>query len=431
VVSAASFLVLAQTTGAAAQEQPNPFLFLKPWLEKRFGAPNEIRPAEQPQVERSAAPQGPALSPDAGTTAAAPAAAAPDPGPADEPPSGRVRTQIEPETARGREAEGTAPDGIGAAAIDRADPGFTGAPLPIDPADIGAPGEPAAAPREEAPQPLRLAVLAGRDPSALLRTLAPVREGLAAELGRPVELLPVATWGAMIDAQVQRRIDGGFYSAAAYAVAEEECRCLDPLVAPASADGSAAFRAVIVARRASGIASPADLAGRIVATGVPDSIGARRMQLAGLMAEGYDPADFRLRSAGSAEAAVRLVLDGSADAAFAWGSFDDAPGRARGTLPAMAARGEVRLDDLAVIWRSAPVGHGPLAVSRSLPEEEKSALEDYFLDLAGMEPAAYDRLNPLYEGGYVPVEQEDYAGVAVLATQDVEAVRPSGVTPPR
>jgi phosphonate transport system substrate-binding protein len=401
IVCTTCLFALACAPAASAQDQPNPFRLLKPWLEGRFGE-SEVRPGGPPR----------AVDPDR-SGSSAPPPAVPDTEADETAQPGRIRTQISPDAVTGTPVDrATLRTELPAAAT-------------IDETDAGQPR--ATAPREEPPQPLRLAVLAGRDPSALLRTLAPISERLGAELGRPVEFLPVATWGAMIDAQVERRIDGGFYSAAAYAVAEEECRCLEPLVAPASADGATAYRAVIVARLGSGIRSPADLAGRVVATGAPDSIGARRMQLAGLMAEGVDPGAFRLRTAWSAEAAVRLVLEGSVDAAFAWGSLGRGAGEPpRGTLAELASRGESVATDLEVIWRSAPIGHGPFAVLRTLSDAEKSALEDYLLDLDAMEPHAYDRLNPLYEGGYVAVEQEDYAGLGALATQDIEALRPPG-----
>ncbi len=38
-------------------------------------------------------------------------------------------------------------------------------------------------------------------------------------------------------------------------------------------------------------------------------------------------------------------------------------------------------------------------------------------------PAAYDGLNPFYGGGYAPVDPGDYAGLKVLAAQNVDALR--------
>jgi hypothetical protein len=37
-------------------------------------------------------------------------------------------------------------------------------------------------------------------------------------------------------------------------------------------------------------------------------------------------------------------------------------------------------------------------------------------------PEAYDGLNPFYGGGYAPVDPHDYAGLEILAAQDVDAL---------
>jgi phosphonate transport system substrate-binding protein len=260
---------------------------------------------------------------------------------------------------------------------------------------------------------------------ATMAATEPVAEGLRQELGRPVEILPMSSYGAMVDAQATQRIDGGFYSAAAYAAAETACRCLEPIVAPAAADGTSAYYSIVVARAGSGIDSPADLEGKIVALGAPDSVGGRRMPLAGLMAEGTDPRRFGgVRQTASAEAAVRLLLSGAADAAFAWSSLtgDADQGYSRGTLADLVARGELAMRDVAVVWRSPPIAHGPFAVLKSLPEEDKRRMEAYLLGLEASAPAAYDKLDPYYGGGFAAVEPADYAGLAVLAAENVDAL---------
>ena len=441
----AVILLLPSAAAVAQEQQPNPFRFLRPWLERQLGGRDASRPDEPPPPpEPPAADGGAPAEPDIA-------------GPETQPPEAE---------AAAADPEGPEPSGEQAAGVPAQQEPAPGAaelpPLPDEEeepaaAAEGAAGGPASAtggrvtgtipslrdlrstedgpgieqalatsPREEAPQPLRLAVLAGSDPGATIRDLAPLTDALGAAVGRPVEILPVASYGAMIDAQIQRRIDGGFYSAAAYAVAEAECRCLEPIVAPASADGTAAYHAIIVARPDSGIESAADLEGRTVAMGAADSIGARRMQLAGLMAEGIDPAEFGgVFTVGSAEEAVRLAAQDAVDAAFAWSSLsgDMASGYSRGTLADLIARGEIGAGDVSIVWRSPPIAHGPLAVLRSLPDAEKQALESLLLGLERSEPAAYDRLNPFYGGGYVAVEPDDYSGLAAIATQNVGALR--------
>jgi phosphonate transport system substrate-binding protein len=270
---------------------------------------------------------------------------------------------------------------------------------------------------------------------ATMRAIEPVAEALTGTLGREVEILPLSSYAAMIDAQGQRRIDGGFYSASSFALAEANCRCLEPIVAPAAADGSVAYYAIIVAAPEYGIASVAGLQGKTVAMGEEDSIGGRRMQLAGLLAEGVDPSRFgAVREVESAEEAVRLVVSGEADAAFAWSSMtgDLQNGYSRGTLTDLVARGEIDMSEIGVVWRSSAITHGPFAVSKTLDEALKSQMEAYLVGLDRAAPEAYDMLNPYYSGGYVAVEPEDYSGLQALASQNVDEVRlpPAPPKPP-
>ncbi len=303
---------------------------------------------------------------------------------------------------------------------------------PADPADTR-PDQLAETPAETVdtkPEALRFAVLAGRSVAATMAAVGPVAEELSGILGRPVEILPLASYGAMIDAQAQRRIDGGFYSAAAFAAADKSCICLEPVVAPRASDGTLAYHAVIVARASAGITSVADLADKTVAIGAADSIGARRMQLAGLLSEGVDPATMfgAVLEVESAEAAVRLVASGAADAAFAWSSLAGRVdgGYSRGTLTQLVAGGEIAMDALAVIWRSPAIAHGPFAVMRALAEEDKGKIEKYLVALSAASPAAYDMLDPFYGGGYAPVDPQDYGGLETLLAEDVDALHLPG-----
>jgi phosphonate transport system substrate-binding protein len=234
----------------------------------------------------------------------------------------------------------------------------------------------------------------------------------------------------MIESQKLGRIDGGFYSASAYALAQSACHCLEPLVAPAASDGTSAYFAILVTNSD---ASPEDLAGlkgKSVAVAAADSVGGRRMPLAALLAEGIDVESFfsDIRDVGSAQQAVRLMISGEVDAAFAWTSLsgDIAAGYSRGTLSDLVAAGEIEMSEVVLVWRSPAITHGPVALGTSATDAEKQALESYLLGLEQGDPAAYDALNPFYAGGYIPVNAEDYSGITVLADQDVDAIRIAG-----
>lgn len=436
--------VIAFSSAAIAQEEDdgNPLRFLKPWIERQlFGRETSDEGAEDavPAVPAEGAATGEAAPGQAASPEAAAVEPAPDgvlptmPAPA---PDAATPTAVAPNEV-GAAPTTSAPADDAALRGSAAPDGATAIETPLDalqsgpfeaatdPATLSAP---AAAPAP--PEPLRFAVLAGRSAFATLAAVGPIAEELQAILGRPVEILPLTSYGAMIDAQVQRRIDGGFYSAAAYAVADARCACLEPLVAPKASDGTLAYHAVIVARTGSGIASPSDLSGKTVALGAADSLGARRMQLAGLLSEGIDPAlTFgAVLEVESPETAVSLVASGGADAGFAWSSLAGGAesGYSRGTLTNLVASGQVSMDGLSIVWRSPAIGHGPFAAMRTLSEEDKGKIEAYLLGLSATRPAAYDMLDPFYGAGYAVVDAQDYSGLETLLAQNIEDLRLPG-----
>jgi phosphonate transport system substrate-binding protein len=391
---------------ATAQSVDELLDMVKPWIKQQIFGERAPQPAPEdsaPETRSSddALPGGPAE--DAGDAAAG---GSRDEGVLDE---GRAAVDMPSETGTASlpdisvPLEG-APDALSAPPVDIA-------PAPVDPG----------------PPTLRFAVLAGRSAAETIGTVGPLADELGTILGRPVEILPMSSYAAMIDAQIERRIDGGFYSASAFALADTRCQCLEPIVAPRAFDETLAYHAVIVARAGSEIRSVSDLEGRKVAVGAADSVGARRMQLAGLMSSGLDPATFLggVIEVTSANDAVRLLRDRQADAAFAWSSLsgDVAGGYSRGTLAQLVAGGEIAMSDFTIVWRSPPIMHGPFAVLRSMDVKEKDRIASFLLTLEATHPAAYDLLNPFYGGGYAPVDAADYGAMEELAAQDVDALR--------
>ncbi len=418
-------LALLAPTGALAQEEGGPLRFLKPWLDRQLRGEET---APQGAIEPGATPDT-AVAP-APSAEPADAAATPEAAVAPAPPSAE-RTPAEAADSA------PAPDHDAAVAakppVDASEPAAAPSAVAAEPGESAMPDPKSGERTPPAAVPLRFAVLAGRDVSATMRALGPMADELQRAVGRPVEIQPMSSYAAMIDAQTERRVDGGFHSAASFAEAQARCDCLEPLVAPKAGDATLAFHALIVSPSDSGIDSPADLEGKVVAMGASDSIGARRMQLAGLLEASIDPATFfdAVIETESAEAALRAMMSGSADAAFAWSSLagDAKSGYSRGTLADLVAAGEISMDEIAIVWRSPPIAHGPFAVLSTLPDADKAKIASYLSTLYARNPAAYDVLNPLYAGGYSAVDARDYSGLAALTTMNVDAVMLPGAPP--
>jgi phosphonate transport system substrate-binding protein len=388
----AGAVALCWASYASAQQEDSPFRYLRPTV------------APAPHAAASGGQDGATINSTDGadeTAASAPVEAAPP-----------ATVLIAPPAPEGGASVPSPPSADGAPDVSR-DGGI--------PPEPSVPAEPA---KSEPARALRLGVLAPRDVAGVKATLEPMIGDLTQALGNPVEILPMASYGAMVDAQLQRRIDGGFYSAASFALVQASCGCLQPIAAPAATDGTRAYHAVIVARRDAGIATVADLKGKTVAVAAQDSIGGRRMQLAGLLAEGVDVEGLfaGVRAVGSPQQAVQLLAAGEVDAAFAWSSLSGDPERgfSRGTLADLAAQGDFPTDRFAIVWRSRPIAHGPVAVLKNLPDAEKSALTNYLVTLSEAQPDAYDRLSPYYAGGFAAVDAKDYAGLAILVQEKVD-----------
>jgi phosphonate transport system substrate-binding protein len=322
-------------------------------------------------------------------------------------------------------ASGTEPDltleplpGVSQSEIDeiRSTLGGEGSETAGDSADFADPDEPAK-------PPFRIGIVPRGDPERFVKRLQPMQEGLSDLLDRPVEILPMSTYSAMINAHTLRRIDLGFYSASAFVAADRICRCVDPLVLPMADDGTSAYYAIIVARQDSAIRAVADLEGRKIAATSADSIAGYRIQMASLISEGVEPATFfsEVEMVGSATDALLHVRDGLADAAFVWSSMTggQASGYSRGPLAYLVGAGEIDMADLAIIWQSKPIAHAPVVVLKSLTAAERDVVRTYLLALPESDTATYDLLDVHYGGGFKAAEISDFRGVGILADVDL------------
>lgn len=277
----------------------------------------------------------------------------------------------------------------------------------------------------------RIGIVPRGDPDRFVKQLRPLETGLSELLGRPVDILPMASYSAMINAHTLRQIDVGFYSASAFVTADHLCRCVEPIVVPAASDGTVAYYAIIVARQDSGIRAIADLEGKAVAAASEDSIAGYRMQAASLVGDGIDFRTYfsRLEMAGSATDALLRLRDGTVDAAFAWSSMagDQRSGYSRGPLAHLVARGDLDMADIAIIWQSKPIAHAPVVGSKSLTASEREAVRTYLMALPESDTAIYDLLDPYFGGGYRAADAADFRGIGILAEIDLRG--PPAVDP--
>ncbi|MDR3493305.1 MAG: phosphate/phosphite/phosphonate ABC transporter substrate-binding protein [Ancalomicrobiaceae bacterium] len=250
--------------------------------------------------------------------------------------------------------------------------------------------------------------------------LEPFRAYVAEQLGVPVEIVVVKDGQALIDAAASHRIDYAVFSAAAYAMAVKTCGCVEPLAAPKSIDGSAGVRAILVVRNDSRYRQPSDLAGKVLSAPGVQSVASHLVAFAALAAEGADPAKLfgRIDTAKGPEAALRALLDKTADAALVWSTLqgDEGEGYDRGTLHDLVAKHVLDMHAIRIVWKSDLIPNGPHAVRSELPLTVKNELRDLLVGLADKAPEAYDAIEPTFGGGFVPIGQSSFLPLLRIVT---------------
>ncbi|MCV0395010.1 MAG: PhnD/SsuA/transferrin family substrate-binding protein [Rhizobiaceae bacterium] len=226
-------------------------------------------------------------------------------------------------------------------------------------------------------------------------TLGAVRDALSRALGLKIEIVLARDQTAMIDAAAAGQVDYGVYSALAYATAWRLCACMEPLLAPLGADGSAGIRAVLI-----------------------EEVDAAEERLIAVMAEYSVPTahpgkidmgpEWTIVETTSMEKAERLFADGEAGALSGWEAVDEkGEAIAGGTLARLAAAG-IDGSRLRVVRRSDPVPYGPHAVRRTLPGQVKKALGEFLVSLGEDHTRLRDALEPRLTGPFRPVVHDDY-----------------------
>lgn len=180
---------------------------------------------------------------------------------------------------------------------------------PTPPAPAG-PAVPAAAGGD----PIRLALVPEHDVFALRKSYQKLATYLSQELGRPVQIVTLNTFEAVLLDFEEKQIEGAFLGSlvAVLAMDRHDAR---PVVKPQRADGSSTYRGVIFVKEDSPIQSLADLRGRKVAGVRTTTAGClfsiQQFLKAGLLEGERRPTAL---SVGTHDDVVKAVMNGQADA---------------------------------------------------------------------------------------------------------------------
>ncbi len=263
-----------------------------------------------------------------------------------------------------------------------------------------------ASPLTAAEAPFKIVFIAYENPDQLLEDVRPVATFLERKLGRKVETFVATDYAAVVEALRNGSADVGFMGPLQYLLAHAHAGAT-PLLGELY-KGKATYNSRIFVRKDSGLASPEQLRGKVIAFVDPISSSGYLYPLeifrrAGLLERREDADRFfrRVYFAGGDEQALRAVLNGFVDAAGI------------GEFALQLLRGEDRSQVTSIAESPAIPSHCVVA-RRGLDAKTAGEFKAALLGLAGSSDK--DLLRVLYNvDGYVEISHATYADAERLA----------------
>lgn len=272
--------------------------------------------------------------------------------------------------------------------------------LPVGASDAQTP-VPAA--RCESPPRLRFAVIPKTQDDAQTQGYRLMARALSQALALPVEMLPAASYSAVVQGLQAGRIDIAELGPATYVQMQRSGAVAVPFAAMVNTAGALSrYRALLVVRRSARWRGWQDLRGATLSLVDPASTsGALLPRLAMRKQTGMELEEYfsRVSYAGSHNRALSAVRDGLVDAAFVSSE----------RLELAQERGLVKADELRTLWTSAPLPTDALVMRRKLCPALQARLRQVFVQQQALLLPA---LQALGKQGLVAVDESDYAEVA-------------------
>jgi phosphonate transport system substrate-binding protein len=255
----------------------------------------------------------------------------------------------------------------------------------------------------ELPPRLRLAFIPKNHEEAQASGYRLLAQALGAALDMPVDLVPAASYSAVVQGLQGGRIDVAELGPATYVQMQRSGASARPVAAMVRQAGVLTrYHALLVVRSGSRFRRWQDLQGRTLSLVDPASTSGALLPRQAMKAQtGMHLEDYfsRVSYAGSHTRAIAAVRDGLVDAAFV--SSD--------SLEMAQQRKAVKEGALRSLWISPPLPTDPLVVRRALCPALQARLRSVWL---ARQPLLLPALQLLGKQGLVAVDESDYAQVA-------------------
>ncbi|KJK10041.1 phosphonate ABC transporter substrate-binding protein [Pseudomonas sp. 5] len=213
---------------------------------------------------------------------------------------------------------------------------------------------------------MSIGLIPSEDSQAMIESSKQVLADLERQLGMPVKPFVATDYNGVIEALRAGKLDVAYLGPFSYVLAHQVAGVDAFAVAVTKKAGKSAYRSQIVARKDSGIKQLSDLKGHTFAFVDPSSASGHLFPKAGLEAAGYQPDKLfsRVIFSGSHDASILAVANRKVDAAAV----------ADRIYASAVAQGQVKPDELQIVWSSADIPESPMVWRQDLDPALKQKL---------------------------------------------------------
>lgn len=266
----------------------------------------------------------------------------------------------------------------------------------------------------------RIGILGGENAQDRMNSFQCLADYTAEELGVETKLFAPADYNGVIQGLLGGTLDMAWMGSSGYAaVYLQDPEAVEPVLVKINLDGSYGYHSIGFARKDSGIASLADMKGKVFGFGDPNSTSGYLIPSIEIPQAGesitMDSGDYfgEVKFTGGHEQTIVAVANGDIDGGVTWadgqGNWED--GYNSGALRKAVDAGLVDMNDLVEIWRSKPIPEGPVVLRKTLPQEVKAKMTALVDNLYETDPdcaygvASGDTL------GFDPITHDAYVSI--------------------
>ena len=257
----------------------------------------------------------------------------------------------------------------------------------------------------ENPDALTFAIIPTEETVAELQLYKPVTDRLAKMTGKKIQFFMPTSYASVVEGLLSKFVDVAVLGPYTYVIANSKDPNVEVFATYAKKKGhmqeeGPGYKAALISKKGSKFTSIDSLKGSTLALADPGSTSGNlmpRVVFSKVVNMDIDKFFGKVIYSGSHELSAVAVNKGKVDAAFvATHRFDN-----------VVNKGEIKLEDVNILWESKPIPQDPFVYRKPLCEDIKKNIRETFLGL-DKEPGAQKFLANVKSNKFVAMTSEDY-----------------------